>query len=67
MRKLQTFNSYFKNVFNTLNIEKVESILCDTGNETDPGKISIKKYKKYPDILRIKQLIKNPTESFLRL
>ena len=39
----KTFNSLFKNVVNTLNIEKDESILvCDAGNETDPVKIAIK-------------------------
>ena len=32
----ETFNSFFGNIVNTLNIEKDESISCDTGNETDP-------------------------------
>ena len=32
----ETFNSFFGNIVNTLNIEKDESIFCDTGNETDP-------------------------------
>ena len=54
MRKLQTFNSFFKNVVNTLNIEKDESVLCDTGSEIDPVKVAIKEYKKHRSILRIK-------------
>ena len=32
----ETFNSLFGNIVNTLNIEKDESIFCDTGDETDP-------------------------------
>ena len=31
-----------------LNIEEDESVLCETGNETDPVKIGNKKYKKNP-------------------
>ena len=58
----ETFNNFFKKVVNTCNIEEDESILCDVGKETDPVKIAVKKYSKHPSILRIKQLIKNPTE-----
>ena len=32
----ETFNSFFGNIVNTLNIEKDESTFCDTGEETDP-------------------------------
>ena len=46
----------------TLNIEKDESIFYDTGDETDPLLRTIKKYSKYPTILRIKQYSKNPTK-----
>ena len=38
----ETFNSFFGNIVNTLNIEKDESIFCDTGNETDPLLCAIK-------------------------
>ena len=31
----ETFNSFVGNIVNTLNIEKDESIFCDTGGETD--------------------------------
>ena len=41
----------------TLN-KKDEGILSDTGNETDPVKIAVKKYVKHPSILRIKKLIR---------
>ena len=44
----EIFNSFFKNLFNMLNIEEDESVLCETGNETDPVKIGNKKYKKNP-------------------
>ena len=47
---------------NTLNIEKDESIFCDTRNETDPLLHTIKKYSKHPSILRIKQYFKNPAK-----
>ena len=57
-----TFNSFFKGVINTSNIEKDKSILCGTRNETDPVKIAIKKYKENTSILKIKQLIKNQTD-----
>ena len=40
---IETFNSFLKNVVNALNIEKDESVLCDTGNETNPVKSAIKK------------------------
>ena len=35
----ETFNSFFGNIVNTLNIEKDESIFGDTGDETDPKHI----------------------------
>ena len=54
-----TFNSFFSN---TLNIEKDESIFCDTGDETDALLRATNKYSKHPSILRIKQYFKNPTE-----
>ena len=47
---------------NTLNIEKDESIFCDTGDETDPLLCARKKYSKHPSILRIKPYFKNRTE-----
>ena len=50
----ETFNSFFGNMENTLNIQKDESIFCDTGDETDPLLRAIKKYSKHPSILRIK-------------
>ena len=55
-----TFNSFFGNMVNTLNIEKY--LFCDTGDETDPLLRAIKKYSKHPSILRIKQYFKNPTK-----
>ena len=58
----ETFNSFFGNIVNTLNIKKYESIFCDTGDETDPLLRAIKKYSKHPSNLRIKQYFKNPTE-----
>ena len=58
----ETFNSFFGNIVNTLNIEKDESIFCDTGDETDPLLRAIKKFSKPPSILRIRQYFKNPTE-----
>ena len=58
----ETFNSFFGNIMNILNIEKDESIFCDTGDETDPLLRAIKKYSKHPSILRIKQYLKNSTE-----
>ena len=54
-----SFNSFFSN---TLNIEKDESIFCDTEDETDALLRATKKYSKHPSILRIKQYFKNPTE-----
>ena len=47
---------------NTLNIEKDESIFCDTGDETNLLLRAIKKYSKNPSTLRIKQYFKNLTE-----
>ena len=32
----ETFNSFFGNILNTLNIQKDESIFCDTGDAIDP-------------------------------
>ena len=58
----ETFSSSFRNIVNTLNIEKDESIFRDTEDETDPLLRAIKKYSKHPSILRIKQYLKNPTE-----
>ena len=62
VKKAETFNSFFDNIVNTLNIEKNESIFGDTGDETDPLLRTIKKYSKHPSISRIKQYFKNPTE-----
>ena len=59
-KKGETFNSFFGNIVNILNIEKDESIFCDTGDETNPLLRAIKKYSKHPSILRIKQHFKNP-------
>ena len=53
-----TFNSLFGNIENILNIEKDESIFCDTGDATDLLLRAIKKYSKHPIILRIKQCSK---------
>ena len=58
----ETFNSFFGNIVNTLNVQKDESIFCDTGDETDPLLRAIKKYSNHPIILRIKQYFTNPTE-----
>ena len=58
----ETFNLFFGNIENTLNIEKDESIFGDTEDETDPLLGAIKWYSKHPSILRIKQYFKNPTE-----
>ena len=55
----ETFNSFFGNIVNTLNIEKDESIFCDTEGEIDPLLRAIKKYSKHPSILKIKQYFKN--------
>ena len=63
----ETFNSSLKNVVTRKILKKDESILWDTGNETDAVKISMKKYKRHPSILRIKQLMKNPTEFYFAL
>ena len=58
----ETFSSSFRNIVNTFNIEKDESIFRDTEDETDPLLCAVKKYSKHPSILRIKQYLKNPTE-----
>ena len=58
----ETFNSFFGNTVNTLNIEKDGSIFCDAGDKTNPLLRAIKKYSKHPCILRIKQYFKYPTE-----
>ena len=58
----ETFNSFFGNIVNTLNVQKDESIFCDTGDETDPLLRVIKKYSNHPIILRIKQYFTNSTE-----
>ena len=39
----ENFNSFFGKMANTLNIEKDESIFCDTGGETDPLLHAIRK------------------------
>ena len=39
---------FLKIVFSALNNEKDKSILCETGKETDPAKISFGKGKKIP-------------------
>ena len=63
MQKIaETFNLFFDNIVHTLNIEKDDSIFCDTGDETDPLLRAIKKYSKHPSILRIKQYFKNRNE-----
>ena len=54
----ETFNSFFGNNVNSLNIEKHESIFCDTGDETDPLFRAITKYSKDLSFLRIKQYSK---------
>ena len=62
----ETFNSFFGNIVNTLNIEKDEGIFCDMGDEPNALLHRIKKYSKHSNILRIKQDFKSPTEfSFL--
>ena len=38
----ETFNLIFGNIVNTVNIEKDESIFCDTGDKTDPLLCAIK-------------------------
>ena len=48
----ETFNSFFGNIMNTLNIAKDESIFCDTGDESDPLLCAIKNYSKHPSILK---------------
>ena len=58
----ETFNSFFGNIVNMLNIGKDESIFGDTGDETDLLLRAIKKYSKHFSILRIKQYFKNPAE-----
>ena len=47
----ETFNLFFGNTENTLNIEKNQSIFCDTGDETNPLLRAIKRYSKHPSIL----------------
>ena len=49
----QTFNTFFKNIIDTLNTKRDKSILCDTGNETDPLMRAINKCSKHPSILRL--------------
>ena len=63
----ETFNSILKSVVNTLNIEKHESILRDTGMKLIQLKIAINTYRKHPSILRIKRLIKNPRQFYFRI
>ena len=58
----ETFSSSFRNIVNTFNIEKDESMFRDTEDGTDPLLCAVKKYSKHPSILRIKQYLKNPTE-----
>ena len=54
----ETFNPFFGNIVNTLNIEKNESVFCDTRDETDPLLRAVKKYSKHPNILRINNISK---------
>ena len=58
----ETFNSFFDNIPNTLNIEKDENIFCEKGDETDSLLHAIRKYSKHLSILRIKQYFKSPNE-----
>ena len=62
--EILTDDAKIAETFNTWNIEKDESILCDTGNETEPVKIAIKKIQETPNHFKDKT-IKNPTEFYL--
>ena len=66
-KHLKLSTSFFSNIMTILNIEKKdESIFCDIGDNIDPLLRAIKKCSKHPNILKIKQYFKNPTEfSFL--
>ena len=58
----ETFNLFFGNTVNTLNVEKDGGIFCDMGNEPNALLHRIKKYSKHSNILKIKQDFKSPTE-----
>ena len=58
----ETFNSFFGNIVNTLNIKKDEGTSWGMGDEPNALLHGTKKYSKHSNILRIKQDFKSPSE-----
>ena len=52
-----TFNEFFKNSVESLNISENRYLINDTGNLDDPVEIAIKKFENHPSIIDIKQMI----------
>ena len=64
----QLFNTFLSNIIDALDTERVEIMLCDTGNETERLMRAIKKCSKYPSILRVRKPFKYPSKfSFVQV
>ena len=55
----QTFNDFFDNAVNSMNIEEDKYLETDTIRLSDPVEIAIKKIENHPSIIKIKENIKN--------
>ena len=62
-----TFNKFFTNKGNILNIDKDKGFLVDTNGVFDPVLKAIKKYSAYPSILKIKEKTNINAISFLNV
>ena len=55
----QTFNDFFDNAVNSMNIEEDKYLETDNIRLSDPVEIAIKKNENHPSIIKIKENIKN--------
>ena len=62
-----TFNKFFTNKGNILNIDKDKGFLVDTNGVFDPVLKATKKYSAYPSILKIKEKTNINAISFLNV
>ena len=62
-----TFNKFFTNKGNILNIDKDKGFLVDTNGVFDPVLKAIKEYSAYPSILKIKEKTNINAISFLNV
>ncbi len=53
----ETFNDFFKNSVELLNISENKYLVNDTGNLVDPVEVAIKKFQNHPSIIDIKKMI----------